>query len=45
MVTLALKPRGTDSRPCAAQNMTLDLLKDTTFDFLKTDSYNVLQHP
>lgn len=42
---LALRPRGTDSRCCAAQHMTLDLLKDTPLNFLMTGLFNVLQHP
>lgn len=43
--TLALRPGGTDSRSCAAQHMTLDLLKDTTLNFLMSGSSNVHQHP
>lgn len=43
--TLALRPRGTGSRSCAAQHMTLDLLKDTTLNFITTGLYYVLQHP
>lgn len=43
--TLALRPRDTDSRSCAARHMALGLLKDTTLNFLTTSLYNVLQHP